>query len=283
MFLNKSDKLAIVEPNGNKINYTQMVGYVKYMSNNVFKDVKESKHILIISENRKEWVFSFFAIWDRKAIPVALDAMSNDKEIMYFINDCNPDAVVVSNSTKDMVNKALNNLNLSDIKVYNLDDYTLSIVEDERILNTPEMDDVAVMIYTSGTTGNAKGIMLTYANIIGEIKALNAIDVVEPSDQMLSILPYHHILPLMATCLYEYYYENMNSVVIVDKLNSQEILKALADNNVTIFVAVPRVYKLFYKTIKDKINSSMIARFMFFIAKKVNNKKFSKIVFKKSS
>lgn len=281
MFLNKSDKLAIVEPNGNKINYTQMVGYVKYMSNYVFKDVKESKHILIISENRKEWVFSFFAIWDRKAIPVALDAMSNDKEIMYFINDCNPDAVVVSNGTKDMVNKALNNLNLSDIKVYNLDDYTLSIVEDERVLNTPEMDDVAVMIYTSGTTGNAKGIMLTYANIIGEIKALNSIDVVEPSDQMLSILPYHHILPLMATCLYEYYYENMNSVVIVDKLNSQEILKALADNNVTIFVAVPRVYKLFYKTIKDKINSSMIARFMFFIAKKVNNKKFSKIVFKK--
>ena len=268
MFLNKSDKLAIVEPNGNKINYTQMVGYVKYMSNNVFKDVKESKHILIISENRKEWVFSFFAIWDRKAIPVALDAMSNDKEIMYFINDCNPDAVVVSNGTKDMVNKALNNLNLSDIKVYNLDDYTLSVVEDERVLNTPEMDDVAVMIYTSGTTGNAKGIMLTYANIIGEIKALNSIDVVEPSDQMLSILPYHHILPLMATCLYEYYYENMNSVVIVDKLNSQEILKALADNNVTIFVAVPRVYKLFYKTIKDKINSSMIARFMFFIAKK---------------
>ena len=31
MFLNKSDKLEIVEPNGNKINYTQMVGYVKYM------------------------------------------------------------------------------------------------------------------------------------------------------------------------------------------------------------------------------------------------------------
>ena len=62
MFLNKSDKLAIVEPNGNKINYTQMVGYVKYMSNNVFKDVKESKHILIISENRKEWVFSLSLI-----------------------------------------------------------------------------------------------------------------------------------------------------------------------------------------------------------------------------
>ena len=121
MFLNKSDKLAIVEPNGNKINYTQMVGYVKYMSNNVFKDVKESKHILIISENRKEWVFSFFAIWDRKAIPVALDAMSNDKEIMYFINDCNPDAVVVSNGTKDMVNKALNNLNLSDCLLYTSD------------------------------------------------------------------------------------------------------------------------------------------------------------------
>lgn len=280
MFLNKSDKLAIVDFDGTHITYNDFVGYSKYISNNIFKDITKNKHILIVSENRKEWIFSFFAIWDKGAIPVALDSMSNEKELSYFINDCDPDAIVVSNNTISTVKKTVENLD-KKIKIYNIDEYNLEKVDDDRILNTPSGENVALMIYTSGTTGNAKGIMLTFNNLIGEIKAVQGFDVAKPDEQVLAILPFHHILPLMATCLYEFYHENMMSVVLVEKLTSQEILKKFSENRVTMFVGVPRVFKLFYKSIKDKIDASIIAKLMFKLAKKINNKKFSKIIFKK--
>lgn len=280
MFLKRSNKLAMVDFDGSKITFNDMVDYVKYFSNNIFNDIEKRKHVLIIAENRKEWVFSFFALWDKNAIPVAIDALCTKEEIKYYLNDCDPDAIVVTNTTYDTVKYAISEVD-KRIKLYNIDDYELAKINDERELITPKGEDVALMIYTSGTTGNAKGIMLTFNNIIGEIKGVQSVNIAKSDEQILSILPYHHILPLMATCLFEYYYENMMSVVLVDKLTSQEILKKLEENDVTMLVAVPRVYKLFYKSIKEKINSSLIARIFYSIAKKVNNKKFSKFIFKK--
>lgn len=280
MFLKKSNKLAIVDFDGTNITYNEFVGYVKYISRNILNDITKNKHVLIISENRKEWIFNFFAIWDKKAIPVALDAMSNEQELNYFINDCNPDAIIVSNNTINVVNTVVSKLD-KKIKVYNIDEYNLEIIDDEIELKNPEGDDVAVMIYTSGTTGNAKGIMLTYNNLIGEIEAIKGFNIVHEDEQVISLLPNHHILPLMGTCLYEYYYKNMLSVVLVDKLTSQEILKKFSENRITMFIGVPRVFKLFYKSINDKINSNFIAKLLFKIAKKVNNKNFSRFIFKK--
>lgn len=280
MFLKKSDKLAIVDFDGTHITFNDFVGYVKYISRNTINDITKEKHVLIVAENRKEWIFSFFAIWDRGAIPVALDFMSNEKELQYFINDCDPDAIIVTNTTIDTVINATKDLG-KNLKIYNLDEVNLEIIDDDVELKTPLGDDVAVMIYTSGTTGNAKGIMLTYNNLIGEIKAIQGFNIVKEDEQIISILPYHHILPLMGTCLYEYYYENMKSVVLVEKLTSQEILKKFAENRITMFVGVPRVFKLFYKSVNDKIQASFIAKLMFKIAKRVRNKKFSRFIFKK--
>jgi long-chain acyl-CoA synthetase len=56
-------------------------------------------------------------------------------------------------------------------------------------------------LYTSGTTGSPKGVMLSSNNIIGEIDGIVEKDVLQANDQMIALLPFHHILPLMATLL----------------------------------------------------------------------------------
>jgi long-chain acyl-CoA synthetase len=61
-------------------------------------------------------------------------------------------------------------------------------------LRTPGIteEDLATLIYTSGTTGQPKGVMLTHANLLHQVRYLNAIFQPEPGDRVLSILPSWH-------------------------------------------------------------------------------------------
>lgn len=286
MFLKKSNKLALVDFNGDKITHRDLVNNVKYYSKYILDIKSKGSFNIILMENSTRWIYSFYAIWDKGGVPVTIDALSNVEELLYFINDCKPESIIVSNSTLETARQAVEKSGL-DIRIYNASDFIIEedklaeIDKDERILIHPELDELGVMLYTSGTTGASKGVMLTYGNIYHQIKTIESLKVTGEDEQTLGILPYHHILPLMSTNLYFLYHEHQYSVVLVEKLSSQEILKALSKNRVTILSMVPRVYKLFYKSIKDTIDSSFIARTIFKIAKFVNKKEFSRLVFKK--
>ena len=78
MFLNRGDRLAIVDFEDRKINYTELVNNVKYFSENVIPAEKEDFG-LILMENRPECIYTYFAFWDRNAIPIALDYTSSRK------------------------------------------------------------------------------------------------------------------------------------------------------------------------------------------------------------
>lgn len=275
MFLKNGKRLAIVDIDGTKINYDTMVAKIKYLSRKIYSEINKGDKVLIVAENRIEWIYSLFAIWDREAVPICVDALSTQSEIEYFLSNSQTNKVIATNQTIDNI------IGIENAKIYNLDKITIGQIEDDSILKTHSGDNLALMIYTSGTTGNPKGVMLSHNNIINEIAAIKYFEVTYDDEQILAILPFHHILPLMSTILYFFYHENQYSVVLCKKLASQEILKALDENNITILCGVPRLYKLFYKSISDKINSSKIASFLFKLAKKINSKRFSKIIFKK--
>ena len=135
------------------------------------------------------------------------------------------------------------------------------------------------MLYTSGTTGSPKGVMLSSNNIIGEIDGIVEKDVLQANDQMIALLPFHHILPLMATLLLPL--REGASIVFVEKIASKEILDVLEKNNISVMVGVPRVFKLFYDSIKQQIQAKFITRKIYAIAEKINSKRFSRMIFSK--
>jgi long-chain acyl-CoA synthetase len=54
-------------------------------------------------------------------------------------------------------------------------------------------EDVLTVIYTSGTTGPPKGVELTHANVLAELRAITAVLPVRRGDRVLSYLPSAHV------------------------------------------------------------------------------------------
>ena len=284
MFLKRGDRLAFVDFNDKKINYTELVNNVKYFSENVITAEKDDFG-LILMENRPEWIYTYFALWDRKAVPIALDSTSNSKEILYVLEDSGPKFIICSDETEKNVKEAVSMHDKGQVVIINVDSHSIDenkmeiIKKDDFELENPEGDSIATMLYTSGTTGSPKGVMLTFNNLSSELEGLEKKNLLEPSDQILALLPFHHVLPLTATVLIILKYQA--SIVFVKKIASKEILEALDKNNVTALVGVPRVFKLFYDGIKQQIDSKFITRTIYKLMTKIKSFKIRRKVFTK--
>ncbi len=61
--------------------------------------------------------------------------------------------------------------------------------------------DLALIQYTSGSTGDPKGVMLTHANLLANIRGMTRAIAVEPDDVFVSWLPLYHDMGLIAAWL----------------------------------------------------------------------------------
>jgi 1-acyl-sn-glycerol-3-phosphate acyltransferase len=83
--------------------------------------------------------------------------------------------------------------------------------------------DIALIQYTSGSTGNPKGVALTHANLIANIRAIGRAIDVRPTDVGVSWLPLYHDMGLIGSWLFCLYF-GIPIVILspVDFLNRPE-------------------------------------------------------------
>ena len=95
------------------------------------------------------------------------------------------------------------------------------------------------LIYTSGTTGPPKGVELTHANMLAEMRrARRAAPDVSPDDRIISYLPDAHIADRWARAL-----RNMRSASRSPRVaDPRQRSRALPDVRPTVFGAVPAVW-----------------------------------------
>jgi long-chain acyl-CoA synthetase len=112
-------------------------------------------------------------------------------------------------------------------------------------------DSLASLLYTSGTTADPKGVMLTHANLMGEVEAVFARLDIGPNDAVLGVLPLFHVLSQMANLLLPLV--KGARVVYLETLNTTELLRALQERQITAFAVVPQFFYLIHDRIFKEI------------------------------
>lgn len=258
----KDDALAVKE-NGVWVTYStkQYIDKVNYISYGLMQlGVKKGDRIASISNNRPEWNFLDMALHQLGAIHVSIYPTISESDYEYILNHAEVKMVFVSGW--DLLRKIQNIIDrIPALKgqVYtfrNLRGYKhlnevieLGIANPspqylEEIKDSITPDDVVTLIYTSGTTGNPKGVMLTHANILNNVKAVLPIIPIRDNSRCLSYLPLCHVYERMMIYTWQYL-----GISIYYTENIATIADDLKEIRPDIFTTVPRLLEKFYDRI----------------------------------
>jgi long-chain acyl-CoA synthetase len=100
--------------------------------------------------------------------------------------------------------------------------------------------DPVTLLYTSGTTANPKGVLITHANVLYEVAALEAGGATPMHARVVSYLPLAHIAERMLT-LYLGVCHTRHVYFCHDA--ASQLLATLTDAKPTAFFGVPRIYE----------------------------------------
>jgi long-chain acyl-CoA synthetase len=270
-----SDSLALAYKNKD-ITYRQLHENIAGFSSAF--SLAPGERAVIFSENRPEWVYALYSLWLHKGIAVPVDCFSAAADIAYILNDCQPALVLYSVQTGAVLHEALQQTGCTPLLI-NIDELAAPGASCPEAVIEADDHATAVIIYTSGTTGSPKGVMLSHANL----KAVQNL-YLDPAyycktDKVIAVLPFHHIFPLQGTILIPL--RAGAATVIVDQLNSEAILQALQKYRVTMFIGVPRLYRMLYDGITAKIKKSPAAAALFALSKAIGSYGFGRLLFGK--
>ncbi|MES1943052.1 AMP-dependent synthetase and ligase [Salinisphaera sp. PC39] len=103
-------------------------------------------------------------------------------------------------------------------------------------------DDLAALIYTSGTTGNARGAMLTHANLVWNAYACADAVRIEGSERLISVLPLAHAFERTVDC-----YRGLITGATLSFCRHPRFLKpTLMQERPTAMIGVPQIYERYY-------------------------------------
>ena len=113
--------------------------------------------------------------------------------------------------------------------------------------------DIAFIQYTSGSTGDPKGVVLTHANLLANIRAIGQAIGVRPDDVLVSWLPLYHDMGLISMWLASLYFAI--PLVVMSPLaflaRPERWLRAIQRYHGTISAAPNFAYELCVKRIDD--------------------------------
>ncbi len=269
-----STKTALIYA-GEEISYNLVLDNIDTFS--CILDIEKDDKVAIFSENRPQWIYSFFAVWKKGGVNVPIDFMSNEEELFYILEDCKPKVIFTSKNNKEKVENVKRKLDYS-LKVFVYEELNINKVQGIQEVKR-DLEDTAVILYTSGTTGKPKGVMLSYKNLLSNIKAVEKVNIASEKDSTIAILPFHHSYPLVVSMIIPL---NIQATIIfLDKLTVEDILEKLQKYRVSILIAVPRVYSLFHRRIFQEINKNPVAKNLFKVIKHINFQPLGKLLFKK--
>src|SRR5580704_12670526 len=251
---------------------------VLHMAESIGRWLTENKYpqgtrIAILADNHPRWVAAYLGIIAAGCTTVPLDTALHLDQVQRLLKDSG--SSLLFSDTKHLP-IALESAKEIGVRIVLTDsvhddgsDHSRQVVDDlDGIFAAGHggfspvpvtTDDLASLIYTSGTTADPKGVMLTHANILGEVEAVFAWVDIGTDDAVLGVLPLFHVLSQMANLLLPLV--KGARVVYLETLNTTELLRALKERQITAFAVVPQFFYLIHERIfKEVAKRGRLAR-----------------------
>ena len=208
--------------------------------------VNKGDLIGIIAPNGPEWGSAALAIWKLGAIVTPVHIGNSVDEIEEQVTVIGAKFILSFKSSMTFPNEIPIQL-AQEQDEFNAEEVSIPVSVDEQ--------DEAVRIYTSGSTGSAKMVRLSHLNICSNVRAAVAFSPpLNSSDKFLSLLPLSHAMELTGGMLFPL--RNGASIVLPRALAASEILAALKEENITMLIAVPRLYRNIILGLDKKFNDA---------------------------
>ncbi len=230
----------------------------------------------ILAANTPDWIAVYLGIVASGHTAVPLDTAFNPEQVRKLLQDCGASLIFADNKNLPTAREASRD---HPLRVVLIDDPSSHPTGSELRSSTPQPraagptpadgpttisaiyagkadgftpaharpDDVACILYTSGTTSDPKGVMLSHANLRGEMDAVFRFVRFDYTDSILGVLPLFHALAQMANLMIPL--ACGARVVFLESLNTSELLRALAERNITLFCCVPQFFYLIHERI----------------------------------
>ncbi len=276
IYRSNPEKKSIISQQGD-YTYRQFLQQIQQYA--LLFETKEYTKVAIYAENRVEWFFAFYAALQNNCIAIPIDFTASTEDVAYILDDCQPELIFLSEAMKEPFSKVgLKSQHKPEVIIF--ENHPPVHDQDPSGWTGPEDNETtAVIIYTSGTTGSPKGVMLSYTNLLANMKAVIEAKIFQVESQVLILLPLHHIFPLLGSMMVTFYCGG--TTVVSPSMQSSDLMKTLADNSVTVLIGVPRLYELIYRGLMAKINKSFLARTFLKLVYATKSRKLGKILFKK--
>lgn len=250
-------------------------------------DLGVGDKMIILSENRPEWIISDIANLCLGGVTVPIYTTLVPDQVKYIIDDSDAKIVLCSNpelwekikAAKSELSKVIHYISFDP----GAPEWALSfeqVLEKgkkldaenpglfEKMASEVKPGDLATIIYTSGTTGLPKGVMLTHSNFVSNVTSSASLLPFSDKDTSMSLLPLSHSFERMVTYCYIYkgctigYAEGFDTA-------AQNFLELKPH----LMAVAPRVLEKFYSKVMDNVlASSSLKRKIFYWAMKVGKK-----------
>ncbi|MBL8373951.1 acyl-CoA ligase (AMP-forming), exosortase A system-associated [Accumulibacter sp.] len=214
--------------------------------------LQRGERIAIYLEKRLETVIASFGAAAAGCVFVPLNPLLKADQVAYIMRDCNVRALITSAERLPLLASVLPTCHdLRHVIVVNPDPLPatggpLAWVHWDDLLQAGAQSghrvidtDMAAILYTSGSTGNPKGVVLSHRNMVAGAKSVASYLENSADDTLLAALP------LSFDAGFSQLTTGFHAgarVVLLNYLLPQDVLKALAREQVTGLTAVPPLY-----------------------------------------
>lgn len=203
----------------------------------------------VTAPNGPEWCVATFAAWKIGAKVAPIHIGNSDAEIKSQVEAINPKAMLGFNTTQLTDNQHLISMEAN----------TEAIKAEAEIEVPADSSAEALLIYTSGSTGKPKVVRLSHQNLgSNTLSALHMLSV-DSADRFISLLPLSHAMGVLATIIMPMYCGSR--MVAPRVIAATEILATISEEQISVVVAVPRLYRNIMLGLDKKFSASGGLRF----------------------